>query len=481
MGEQVVGAYLSGAVEARPPTLVIGELAPATKDEFGKVVTPARNVAVINVSGGLVNRYEGDLCDPGPLSYQELRSSYDRARTDSTIETIVMRIESPGGMGAALFDLTDHIYATRGEKRVIAVIDDYAYSAAYAIAASCGEIWITRTGGGGSVGVIAYHIDQSAFDAKLGVRITAIYSGAHKNDMSPHAPLDDKTRAWLQERMDSMRTLFAASVARYRGMDVDAVLATEAQVYQGEDCVRIGFADRIGTYYELMEHLETSVEPASGGDSTKFVKGDRVEIKEPHDPAHKFGTIEIVSTETPYGVIVDGMEDMGVHKWYVDSELVAVEENASDDDDTNAGARKKKPMKMSAGLLPVVASGPSPEVALAEFVSRVSISTLPDAVARALIKRGPANQTADTAIAYASSVRDACFAAGVESLAADYVAANTDIAAVRAQLIDAKATGEVEIVTLPPQAATAQKVESATDIYNRRRAAAAGSGHHQRQ
>lgn len=419
MGEQLVGAYLSGAVEARPPSLVISELAPATKDEFGKVVTPARNVAVINVSGGLVNRYEGDFCDPGPLSYQELRSSYDRARTDSTVETIVMRIESPGGMGAALFDLTDHIYATRGEKRVIAVIDDYAYSAAYAIAAACGEIWVTRTGGGGSVGVIAYHIDQSAFDAKLGVRITAIYSGAHKNDMSPHSPLDDETRAWLQQRMDSMRTLFAGSVAKYRSMDVDAVLATEAQIYQGQDCVDVGFADRLGTYYDLMRELQA---------------GPATEQEQP-------GT--------------------------------AAGEPASE-------GQAEAPT-------PVVTVAVPPSAAPAEsFAAAVLASALPADLQVALQKRGTQNQAPPEAIGYAGRVRDLCAAAGIESVAADYVIRNVDIETVRQQLLDARADTGPELITAIPASAEAGKLAGSqrtphTEIYNRRRAAAAGSGHHQRQ
>jgi len=254
IGEQLIGAYLHGAIDARPPTLMIDELVPASTSSAG-VVTSARRVAVINVSGALVHRFEPGLCDPGPLSYQELRVAFDRALADEAVEAIVFRLESPGGMAAGLFDFTDYIVANRGKKPMVAAVDDYAYSACYAIAAACDEIWITRTGGAGSIGVIAYHVDQSVFDAKLGVKVTAVYSGAHKNDLSPHAPLDEGTRAWLQERMDAMRTLFATSVATYRGMDVDAVLATEAQVYQGQDAIAAGLADRLGTYHDLIAQL----------------------------------------------------------------------------------------------------------------------------------------------------------------------------------------------------------------------------------
>ena len=81
-----------------------------------------------------------------------------------------------------------------------------------------------------------------------------------------------------------------------------------------------------------------------------FKKGDRVNIRDPHDKNHKSGVIKIVSDETPYGVLVDGMEDMGVHKWYVDSELEASEESADLD------GNKKKPMKMGFALTAISTS-----------------------------------------------------------------------------------------------------------------------------
>lgn len=71
-----------------------------------------------------------------------------------------------------------------------------------------------------------------------------------------------------------------------------------------------------------------------------FKKGDRVEValKSPHMKGQKTGTIEIVSDETPYGVLFDGMKEMGVHKWYVDSELKPADE--SKDKGSGAGMGK---------------------------------------------------------------------------------------------------------------------------------------------
>ena len=56
--------------------------------------------------------------------------------------------------------------------------------------------------------------------------------------------------------------------------------------------------------------------------------GDRVKVETPmHDPAHygRGATVVIVDPGPVYGVVIDGMEAMGVHKWYVGDELALVD------------------------------------------------------------------------------------------------------------------------------------------------------------
>jgi signal peptide peptidase SppA len=426
IGEQLIGAYLHGAIVARPATMVVRELAPAVVSETGQVTTAARNVAVLNISGGLANRYEGDLCDPGPLSYQELRSAFDTAMNDPSVEAIVLRIESPGGMASGVHDIADHIFASRGTKPIYASVDDYAYSAAFAIAAAADQIWVTRTGGVGSVGVISYHYDQSAYDARVGVKVTAVYAGAHKNDMSPHEPLTKDVSAWLQDRMDSMRQLFAESVAKYRGMEVSAVLATEAGIFQGQAGIEIGFADRIGTFHDLLASL--SMPPSSNAVA----------------PAPE------VQTQPSAQITGNGEGDA----------LPPIVDEVSAE---------------------VMETNPSDSDLVAAFTAAIAESDLPPDLSIALLKRGHLNQAPSEAIGYSQTIRDLCFAAGIESVAADYIKSNTPIETARAQLIAAKAEDGPEIVTALPHKTKESGQSSHSEIYSRRRAAAAGTGVSKRQ
>lgn len=63
----------------------------------------------------------------------------------------------------------------------------------------------------------------------------------------------------------------------------------------------------------------------------KFQIGDRVRVvaSPPHDPQHVGRNATVVLIDGPaYGVIIDGMESMGVHKWYVGDEMIRLEKPA---------------------------------------------------------------------------------------------------------------------------------------------------------
>jgi ClpP class serine protease len=140
---------------------------------------------------------------------------------------------------------------------VWAVANDAAYSAAYAIAASAQRLFVTETGGVGSIGVIALHVDQSVKDAKDGYRFTAVTAGAHKNDYSPHEPLSDAAKTELQGEVDRLYAIFTEHVAAMRGLDLDAVRATEAGLFFGTNAVAQGLADGIQTLDATLSEFQS--------------------------------------------------------------------------------------------------------------------------------------------------------------------------------------------------------------------------------
>ncbi len=208
--------------------------------------TPA-GIAVIPVHGTLVKRSLGLEAASGLTSYGEIAAMLDSALADPLVSGILLDIDSPGGEASGSFELARRVREVTAIKPVWAVANDAAYSAAYAIAASSQRLFVTETGGVGSIGVIALHVDQSVKDANDGYRYTAITAGAHKNDYSPHEPLSDSAKTELQSEVDRLYAIFTEHVAAMRGLKLDAVRATEAGLYFGGNAVAQGLADGVQT------------------------------------------------------------------------------------------------------------------------------------------------------------------------------------------------------------------------------------------
>ncbi|WP_341811002.1 S49 family peptidase [Wolbachia endosymbiont (group B) of Chesias legatella] len=199
--------------------------------------------AVIAIHG-ILTKKPGAFDDfLGMTSYEKIQEEIEEALENKEVETIILDIDSPGGEVNGVFDLADFIYSARGKKRIIAIANDDAYSAAYAIASSAEKVFVSRTSGVGSIGVIASHIDQSGFDEKCGIKYTTVFAGSRKNDLNPHEPITSESLESLQKEVGRLYEMFLQLIARNRGLSIEKIRSTEAGLYFGKNAVDIGLAD----------------------------------------------------------------------------------------------------------------------------------------------------------------------------------------------------------------------------------------------
>jgi signal peptide peptidase SppA len=258
-------AVLAPRLGVEPPAV---EAALLTEQRSRKpyAVTDA-GVAVIEVAGSLVNRATGMDAQSGLSSYEQLGNEILDAATDPQARGILLRFDSYGGEANGAWDVAALIEEAARIKPVWASVDDWALSAGYLLASATDRIWVTRTGGVGSVGIIAMHPDQSGWDAANGLRYTTIFAGDRKNDFNPHEPLSEGARDVLVTEVDRLYGMFVDAVARRRTMNAAAVRGTEAGILYGEDSVAQGFADRVGTFRDALAAMTASLS------QPKFTKG----------------------------------------------------------------------------------------------------------------------------------------------------------------------------------------------------------------
>ncbi|MFW5909198.1 MAG: S49 family peptidase [Thiohalospira sp.] len=262
----VIGPRLGvGAPQGQPPEQFRRQ---ARKEGAGYYVS--QGVGVVDVHGTMVKRSGMIGAMSGLMGYEQAEAAIDQALNDQDVETLVLNIDSPGGEAAGVDALAERIYQARGQKRIVAVANDQAASAAYWIASAADEIAVPRTAEVGSIGVVMVHADMSGAAEEAGVEITHIYAGARKVDGTPWQPLSEEAQSRFQSDVDYLYGVFTETVARNRGMAVADVRATEALTYFGPQAVEAGLADRVETLSEVIDRL--SAESSNPGGRTMSTK-----------------------------------------------------------------------------------------------------------------------------------------------------------------------------------------------------------------
>lgn len=245
-----------------------------TKDHRSNYRVTEDGIAIIPVSGTLFDRGEwlGDYYG-WMTSYEGLAEQFRRVAKDDSIKSVILDIDSPGGMAAGLFDLVNVLGDLKKHKRVYAIAANMAASAAYAIGCAAHELYVSRLGIAGSIGVISMHSSFARMLDQAGVDTTIIFAGDHKANGNPYQALTHAARAEMASAIDQIYDDFVRHVAHHRPIEEAAVRATQARVYTGQKAVEAKLADGVKSFEELLEHIRKGSKASHRGKSNN--KGDR--------------------------------------------------------------------------------------------------------------------------------------------------------------------------------------------------------------
>lgn len=230
----------------------------------------AEGVAIINISGVLVANAEWW----DETEYSEIIQHVSMASDDADVKGILLRVNSPGGQTDGAFEAAASLAEAGKKKPMWAVADGMAYSAAYLLASQAAKIYTPQiTGGVGSIGVYAIHIDHSGLLEQLGLVATFVSEGEGKIDGNPYQPLSENALKSLQAQISRLYEEFVGSVARGRNMPEAAVKKLGAYTYQGSKAaLGAGLADAAGSLEDAWVALASSTkdsDPMQRGPSTK--------------------------------------------------------------------------------------------------------------------------------------------------------------------------------------------------------------------
>jgi ClpP class serine protease len=178
----------------------------------------AGNVCEIPIAGVLTKARDrlAWILGMGNTTYADIRNALAQAESDPSIKSIVLRVDSPGGMVDGLFETIDAIAACT--KPVVAVCD-LAASAAYGLASAAKRI--EASGRASSFGSIGVATSYSYWNDEELIELT--------NTDSPNKRPDARTDAGKKviiEQLDAIAALLMESIARGRSTTAAVIKST---------------------------------------------------------------------------------------------------------------------------------------------------------------------------------------------------------------------------------------------------------------
>ncbi len=217
------------------------------------------SVAVVSLDGSLMK----GISKFGGTSTLAARIALSRLGEDPDTESVVLRIDSPGGQVAGTAELGEAVAELNQVKPVHAYIEDMGASAAYWVASQARSITANKMALVGSIGVLFVMQDMSKAAEKDGVDVKVFATGPHKGTGTPGAPITDEQAESIQRMVDDFAAQFFGTVKKARGFNAAQLSAvTTGEVWIASRAKDLGLIDGIKTIDEVVGSLIVGRAPA---------------------------------------------------------------------------------------------------------------------------------------------------------------------------------------------------------------------------
>lgn len=207
-------------------------------------------IAVVPVQGQITTREPEGLFAVQGASAERIIEQLEDIKNDSSIQAVMLDINSPGGGVVASEQIHDAIVEVRDEGTpVVAYFGDTAASGGYYVAAPADAIVANPATITGSIGVIAQVPNLEELYDKLGIEMQVITSGELKDMMQPNRALTEEEREIIQEFLDENHERFMEVVAEGRDLSMSEVEElADGRIYTGRQAADNGLVDELGDY-----------------------------------------------------------------------------------------------------------------------------------------------------------------------------------------------------------------------------------------
>ncbi len=218
----------------------------ATAGEAPLMAGDKPKVALIYTVGSIIQHDDSAAGNLGAAN--TVVENMMRASNDDDIDTVVLRIDSPGGAPAAAEAIRRGVLKLKEKgKRVIVSMGNAAASGGYWIAADADYIFALPGTMTGSIGVTGGKFSLQQMWANLGINWDRVTIGNNAGLWSFNRPYTPSEAARMNALMDSVYDDFTALVAEGRGLSAAQVEALAGgRVWTGNQALNVGLVDALG-------------------------------------------------------------------------------------------------------------------------------------------------------------------------------------------------------------------------------------------
>jgi protease-4 len=205
-------------------------------------------LAVIYATGTILPGRSSDSPFGEPVMGSDtIAEQFKRAREDSSIKAVILRVDSPGGVTFPSEIIRRELILTKKKKPVVVSMSDVAASGGYWIAMSANRIVAEPGTITGSIGVFAGKLNILGLFEKLGLSKDHISTTENSSIDWPFQNFTPAERASILKYMHDIYANFLQGVAEGRHMDVAAVdKIAQGRVWAGERAQQLGLVDELG-------------------------------------------------------------------------------------------------------------------------------------------------------------------------------------------------------------------------------------------
>jgi protease-4 len=206
--------------------------------------SPKNKIAVIYASGTIVTG-KGNNNNIGGNYYADV---IRKARLDTTVRAIVLRVNSPGGSATASDIMWRELGLAAKAKPVVISMGNYAASGGYYISAPGTKIYADPMTISGSIGVFGLLPDAGKLlEDKLGLTTEIVKTNRNSDFPSVYRPMNAYEKELMQMSIEKIYGDFVSKVASGRKLSKEFVDSIgQGRVWSGTSALKIGLVDELG-------------------------------------------------------------------------------------------------------------------------------------------------------------------------------------------------------------------------------------------